>query len=280
MSRKIVFFDIDGTLWDWKRVIPESAKEAVRMLKEKGNLAFICSGRAKGNIRAPWLLDMGFDGMVAACGTYIEIEGKIIENRLIEDLLVRKLIDVITGNRMPYVLEGPQKHWVSGWGFDKDDYVSDLYEQMGNDAVTIDAYTEGIEINKFSADILVQTDYDAIKTELSEHFDFIEHGNTPDILQDEVKMSDPETVLGVVEIVPKGMSKAVGMQKVCEILGISKDDCYCVGDSMNDLEMFEAAGHAIAMGNAIDAVKDAAEWVTTGIHEDGILNAMEHYGLI
>ncbi len=280
MSRKIVFFDIDGTIWDWKRVIPDSAKEAVRLLKEKGNLAFICSGRAKGNIRAPWLLDMGFDGMVAACGAYIEIEGKIVENRLIEDSLVRKLVKVITDNRMPYVLEGPQKHWVAGWGFDKDDYVTDLYEQMGSDAITIKGYTEGIEINKFSADILVQTGYKEIKDELSEYFDFIEHGNTPDILQDEIKMSDPETVLGVVEIVPKGMSKAVGMQKVCEILGISRDDCYCVGDSMNDLEMFEAAGHAIAMGNAIDAVKDAAEWVTTGIHEDGVMNAMKHYGLI
>ncbi|MCR5330899.1 MAG: Cof-type HAD-IIB family hydrolase, partial [Lachnospiraceae bacterium] len=174
----------------------------------------------------------------------------------------------------------PQKHWVANWGFDKDDYVSDLYEQMGEDALTIGGYTDGIEINKFSADILVQTEYDTIKSELGEYFDFIEHGITPDVLQDEVKMSDPETVLGVVEIVPKGMSKAVGMEHVCELLGIPKEDCYAVGDSMNDLEMFEAAGHAIAMGNAMPAAKAAAEWVTTGIHEDGILNAMMHYGLI
>ena len=280
MNRKLVFFDIDGTIWDWKRVVPDSAREAVRRMRENGHMAFICSGRAKGNIRAPWLLDVGFDGMVAACGAYVELEGEILYNRLIEQEQVKKTVDVLNRCRMPFVLEGPQKHWVSNWGFDRDDYVANLYELLKDDAVTIGGYTEGIEINKFSADILGQTDYREIRATLDDYFDFIEHGLTPDLLLKEEHKGKPMEILGVIEAVPKGLSKGVGLKTVCEKLGISPEDTIAVGDSVNDLEMFETAGTAIAMGNATDAAKQAADWITTDIHEDGIMNAMRHFGLI
>ena len=280
MNRKLVFFDIDGTLWDWKRVVPDSAREAVRRMRENGHLAFICSGRAKGNIRAPWLLDIGFDGMVAACGAYVELEGKILYNRLIEQTQVKKTVDVLNRCKMPFVLEGPQKHWVSDWGFDRDDYVANLYELLKDDAVTIGGYTEGIEINKFSADILGMTDYRRIRENLDDYFDFIEHGVTPDLLLESEHKGKPMEILGVIEAVPKGHSKGSGLQKICEKLGISPEDTIAVGDSVNDLEVFEAAGTAIAMGNATDTAKQAADWITTDIHNDGIMNAMRHLGLI
>ena len=280
MNRKLVFFDIDGTLWDWKRVVPDSAREAVRRMRENGHLAFICSGRAKGNIRAPWLLDIGFDGMVAACGAYVELEGKILYNRLIEQAQVKKTVDVLNRCKMPFVLEGPQKHWVSDWGFDRDDYVANLYELLKDDAVTIGGYTEGIEINKFSADILGMTDYRRIRENLDDYFDFIEHGVTPDLLLESEHKGKPMEILGVIEAVPKGHSKGSGLLKICEKLGISPEDTIAVGDSVNDLEVFEAAGTAIAMGNATDTAKQAADWITTDIHNDGIMNAMRHLGLI
>ena len=55
---------------------------------------------------------------------------------------------------------------------------------------------------------------------------------------------------------------------------------YVFGDGANALEMFRMVGHGIAMGNATEPAKEAAEYVTTDIHEDGIRHAMEHYGLI
>ena len=280
MNRKLVFFDVDGTIWDWKRVVPDSAREAVRRMRENGHMAFICSGRAKGNLRAPWLLDIGFDGMVAACGAYVELEGEILYNRIIEQPQVKKTVDVLNRCKMPFVLEGPQKHWVSNWGFDRDDYVANLYELLKDDAVTIDGYTEGIEINKFSADILGMTDYREIRATLDDYFDFIEHGVTPDLLLASEHKGKPLEILGVIEAVPKGLSKGVGLKLVCEKLGIAPEDTIAVGDSVNDLEMFETAGTAIAMGNATEAAKQAADWITTDIHEDGVLNAMRHFGLI
>ncbi|MBR5968389.1 MAG: HAD-IIB family hydrolase [Lachnospiraceae bacterium] len=280
MNRKLVFFDVDGTIWDWKRVVPDSAREAVRRMRENGHLAFICSGRAKGNLRAPWLLDIGFDGMVAACGAYVELEGEVLYNRIIEQAQVKKTVDVLNRCKMPFVLEGPQKHWVSDWGFDRDDYVANLFELLKDDAVTIGGYTEGIEINKFSADILGMTDYREIRATLDDYFDFIEHGVTPDLLLTSEHKGKPLEILGVIEAVPKGLSKGVGLKLVCEKLGIAPEDTIAVGDSVNDLEMFETAGTAIAMGNATEAAKQAADWITTDIHEDGVLNAMRHFGLI
>ena len=73
--RKAVFFDIDGTLWDFYNHIPESTVTAIRKLRENGNYAFICSGRARAYIQHPDLFAIGFDGVVAGCGTHVELNG-------------------------------------------------------------------------------------------------------------------------------------------------------------------------------------------------------------
>lgn len=259
---KWIFFDIDGTLWDDKMQIPESTKEAIRRLKENGHKTFLCSGRARGNIRSGELLGLGFDGVIAACGNHVEMDGKILYEKILEPKLVERVIRVLDECHMPVVLEGPVHHWISEKGFEEDPYVVYLFQEMGETALPLKGYDEEIHINKFSADILPQSDYERVKRELSDDFDLLEHeGN-------------------VVEFVPCGSSKATGIEWLRKYLDISPDDIVAVGDSVNDLDMLMYAGHSIAMGNASEPAKIAAEYVTTDIHEDGILNAMEHYGLI
>ena len=70
--KKAVFFDIDGTLWNYQMQIPESTVLAIRKLRENGHYAFICSGRSRSNIQSPKLLGIGFDGVVASCGAHID----------------------------------------------------------------------------------------------------------------------------------------------------------------------------------------------------------------
>ena len=84
----------------------------------------------------------------------------------------------------------------------------------------------------------------------------------------------------VLECTPKGTSKATGIDWLCKYLGIAKEDTYGIGDSINDLDMLQYVGHGIAMGNGTQVAKEAAEYVTTDIHEDGIYNALKHYRLI
>ena len=69
------------------------------------------------------------------------------------------------------------------------------------------------------------------------------------------------------------------MRDVAAALGVDLSDTYAFGDGINDLSMIEAAGHGIAMGNAVPEVKAAAEYVTADITADGVALAMQHYGL-
>ena len=219
---KTVFFDIDGTIWDDDMVIPESTLEAVAALKANGHLAFICTGRARASVRSEKLLNMGFDGIIAACGNYIEMDGKVIyENDLSADM-VQKVIRVLSECKMPVVLEGSTDYWIDDEGFENDPYVDYLFESLGEHAHIIRGYDGEIRINKFSADVIDGTDYERVKAEFAD----------------------------------------------------------AIGDSVNDLEMLESVGHGIAMGNSMPPVKEIAEYVTSDISDDGVKNALKHYGLI
>ena len=74
--------------------------------------------------------------------------------------------------------------------------------------------------------------------------------------------------------------KGTVLTYVADHLNISTDDCYAFGDSNNDISMFKAAGHGIAMGNACDELKEIAEYVTDSVNDDGIYHAFKHYHLI
>ena len=196
-------------------------------------------------MRSEKLLNMGFDGIIAACGNYIEMDGKVIyENDLSADM-VQKVIRVLSECKMPVVLEGSTDYWIDDEGFENDPYVDYLFESLGEHAHIIRGYDGEIRINKFSADFLI-----------------LEH------------------VENVVEFVPKGTSKATGIKWLCNHLDIPLDETYAIGDSVNDLEMLESVGHGIAMGNSMPPVKEIAEYVTSDISDDGVKNALKHYGLI
>lgn len=259
---KYVFFDIDGTLWDESAIIPNSTKTAIRKLQENGHKAFICTGRARGNVRDRQFEEIGFDGVLAACGNHVEMNGKILYEHILPFETVKKIYDVTRTHQMPIVMEGPKEQWLDENGFEGDTYIQYIVQELKEAAIPLRECTNAIRINKFSALISQKTNYEAIKQELEEEFDFLEHGE------------------GVIEAVPKGTSKATGIEWLCKHLDIAKEDTYAIGDSVNDLEMLNFVGHGIAMGNGTDEVKKAAEFVTKDIKEDGIYHALEYYGLI
>lgn len=259
---KIVFFDIDGTLWDESMKLQQSVIKALKSLKQNGHKMFLCTGRSRASITSEELLGVGFDGIVAACGCYIELNRNIIFERTIEPAMINKIIDIRKRYNMPVVFEGSVDYWIDETGFEQDPYVDYLLDSMGEHAHIIKEGECEISANKFSADIISGTNIQKIEEALSSDFNVLYH------------------VDNTVEFVPIGYSKATGIRWLCDYLGVDIGNTYAIGDSVNDIEMLKTVGHGIAMGNATDEVKRIAEFITTDIHADGIKNALLHYGLI
>ena len=83
-----------------------------------------------------------------------------------------------------------------------------------------------------------------------------------------------------IEINAQGIDKGIGMIELGHRLGIDRDEIMACGDGDNDLEMLKAVGFGVAMGNASEAVKHAADYVTASVDEKGIEQALRHFRLI
>ena len=263
--KSAVFFDIDGTIWNYDHYIPDSAKKAVRLLQENGHVALLCSGRARAFVNDPDLLSMGWDGIVCSCGNHIEINNRMMYERLIEQDEAVRIIEFIRSYGFKPILEGPEFLYMDEDEFPVgQEYADILRRDLGHELTTIGGANYGKwRINKFSCetDVPEEKRLECFKM-ISDKYDVIEHSPT------------------VCEIIPKGANKATGMLKACEFLGVEKENTYALGDSENDLEMLRAAAHGIAMGNGTDRAKEAAEYVTTAFDQDGIYLALKHYHLI
>ena len=231
--KKAVFFDIDGTLWNYQMQIPESAVWAIRKLRENEHYAFICSGRSRSNIQSPKLLGIGFDGVVASCGAHIDFHKETAYQVLLTEKQVTYALNVLKKYHMPVVLEGPEYVYVNESDFMDDPYVIHLRKELGEHLKNIPSDHSKIRINK-----------------MGEDFDVVIHGQ------------------GIIEINPAGISKATGIRKVCEMLDIPHENTFAFGDSANDLEMLAYVAHSIAMGNGTEEVKNTAEYVTRSVDED------------
>ena len=82
------------------------------------------------------------------------------------------------------------------------------------------------------------------------------------------------------DVVPVGGNKSIGMEKILAYFGISREETMAFGDGGNDVLMLKHVGIGVAMGNAEDEVKLAADYVTDSVDEGGIEKALRHFGVI
>ena len=107
MSKKIIFFDVDGTLVDVRparEYVPESTIKAVRETRKKGNLCFLCTGRSLAEIY-PHILDVGFDGIIGAGGGFVTIGDQMLYHKKVSDHDVHRVVDFFEENDYDYYLE-------------------------------------------------------------------------------------------------------------------------------------------------------------------------------
>ena len=79
------------------------------------------------------------------------------------------------------------------------------------------------------------------------------------------------------DVVPVGGNKSIGMEKILAYFGISREETMAFGDGGNDIPMLEYAGIGVAMGNASEEVQRHADFVTSGVDDEGIVHALKHF---
>lgn len=264
MSRKALFFDIDGTLVDNDtKAAPLSAIEAIKKTRDKGNLVIINTGRTK-SILNTIQKTFDVDGFSCGCGTQIIINGKTIFEHRITLERANEIKSMLLKNDVEGVLEAQEAVYFSKAPF-RSSIIDKIYKAVEHENVSItDAFTD--TKNTFDkVCICIERglhDKDRILGAMPE----LEHMNRGG---------------GFYECVPKGYDKGKAVRFILDKYNIAPEDAYVFGDSINDLAMFTSgAKNKIVMGEHDKVLDSYATLVTKRVNEDGIAYAMDRLGLI
>lgn len=264
---KAVFFDIDGTLFIQNKGVPDSTIEAINKIRKNGHKAFICTGRSRVMIPQTPILDIGFDGVVGACGAYGELSGETIFDYGLSEEQLAQIYDIFRQHDTMYILEGTEYIYYDEKTFFEDPndwYVQFVRDALGKRFISVQYAMEHfgrVWANKGSFSEKPGVSNEPIYELFREHYEVMVHD------------------FKVAEFVPKGFHKARGMEWMCEKLGIDIADSIAVGDSINDVDMLKKAGIGICMGNGTDIAKQSADYITSDIYDDGVYHALKHFGL-
>ncbi len=257
-NKKVLFFDIDETLFSHRILgIPESAKQALKEAKKKGHLIFINTGRTKSLIGDD-IKELEFDGYICGCGTYIEVNDEVLYHSQIDKEISDKVMNYLKKYNIQAILEGKDAVYI-----DKNAEFDLLLDDLKKKNYPIKFYDEeDISFNKMFIRHSDNKYIDNFCDDMKDVFDYIEHG------------------LAGRELVPKGHSKASGIDFLIEHLNINKENTFAFGDSNNDLSMLENVPTSIVMGNGNPDLFDKVTFVTKHIDEDGIQYAMKYFKII
>lgn len=257
-NRKILFFDIDETLVSHKTfTIPESTKNALKKAKEKGHLIFINTGRTKSLIGDD-IRELGFDGYVCGCGTYIEVSNEVLYVNRVNKEKYNIILDSLKKYELNAVLEGEDAIYVDENAED-DFLLSNLRKQN----YPIKPYDlENMTFNKMFIRYDDNKQIDDFCGDIEDIFDYIDYAN------------------GTRELIPKGHSKGSGIDFLVNHFNIKKENTFAFGDSNNDISMLDSASNSIVMGNGNPHLFKKATFVTKHIDEDGIEHAMRYFKII
>lgn len=253
----LVFFDIDGTL-AIRTDVPESAEEALKTLRANGDKVFICTGRNPAYVKKNFSeYADGFicsNGRMAFMGEEILYDHPLSKEQIIE---IEEKLDAIGGG---YQFNGSTHGFYGG--------PEEGFEVLA--AVQFDGYVIH-EKDPYKMDHVYALDV---------WFSSLEMRLEMEAALKDICLLNPHGPHPSADVTVLGIDKGTALIHVAQKLGVPIENTYAFGDGVNDLCMLEAAGHGVAMGNAVDALKEKAEFITTPILEDGVKNGLKHYNLI
>ena len=255
-----LFFDIDGTLIDSYHGRREMARPVLAELKRVqalGHKLFLSSGRPR-NLLTPEVLAPGFDGLVLINGGYVEMGGTSVHEERMELDLARQTVAFLEEIGAEYLIVTAQATYTKRSNHGLRDFFWDGHGDIFEYDYDLDA-------------VLPQ----AIKMEA-----LIDRADRPRVTAlalerlGEAISCDGHGGEGTFELYPTAISKARGISVVLDKLGIDVAHSFAFGDGTNDLEMIQYCGCGVAMGNAEQEVKDAADIICPPVWDDGLVEVL------
>ncbi|WCK56375.1 Cof-type HAD-IIB family hydrolase [Aneurinibacillus sp. Ricciae_BoGa-3] len=258
MSQQLIFFDIDGTLLDHDKQLPESTRQAVQALKDKGHEVAIATGRAP-FMFAKLRKELDIQTYVSYNGQYVVLQGRVIHTNPLDKQALQALTDIAVLHNHPIVY---MDHEDMKANVPHHDYIVESIDTLKIDNFPAHDPHYFKEREIYQSLLFCQEKEEDFYEERFKQFDFIRW--------------HPVSV----DVIPAGGSKAKGIAKITQKLEIEPENVFAFGDGLNDIEMLKTVRNSIAMGNAHDLAKKAAKYITSSVDEDGILHGLQKVGLL
>ncbi|MDR0891894.1 MAG: Cof-type HAD-IIB family hydrolase [Mediterranea sp.] len=259
---KALFFDIDGTLvsFDTHR-IPASTIEALEAAHAQGHQIFIATGRPTAIINNLGELQQRnlIDGYVTMNGAYCFVGDEVIFKSVIPAEEVHAMALFCEGRNIPCIFV--EEHTLC---------VCQPDEEMKR------VFYEFLHVNA----VPVVSPAEVAQKEIIQMTPFIRAEQEDDIRPATPTCEYNRWYPSFADVTSKGVTKQRGIDEIIRHFGLSLEDTVAFGDGGNDISMLRHAGIGVAMGQATDEVKAAANYVTAPIDEDGISKAMKHLGIV
>lgn len=267
-NKKLFAFDVDGTLLNDQKNVLDSTKKAIQLLIQKGNVVCLSTGRTPvQTIDLISMLNLKHFVIGSGGATIYDLESRTSE--ILCDKIPDKDLQLMWEYAKKYQRElgfnNGIKFWRSYFGKDPHQEINDWKFFYGGTSANpiYDPIEESAKA--FYKENIIQA---AIKLESSKIPELIR--DLKPLLSDEV---DLHITSGVYfEIGPKNINKYNAIKLMQQKYNILNEDTYCFGDSDNDYEMIKYSGNGVAMGNAIDEIKNIAKYVIENNNTDAIYN--------
>lgn len=257
MDKKMVFFDLDGTLLDEDKKIRPDVRDAVRKLMQNDILVGLATGRA------PFLFDfvrkeLGIDSFIALNGQYVVHEGKPIYKNPMEPEQLHRLVQLAEAHNHPLVF---LNHLEMRANQEKNKDIATGFSDLKIEYPLVDPdFYQGRDI--FQTLLFCKEEDESLYLNEVNDFQYIRwHDLSLDVL-------------------PSVGSKALAIERVIEHAGVKQENTYAFGDGLNDIEMLKFVGKGVAMGNAYEETKEVADFVTDDVANNGLVKGLEKLELI
>lgn len=256
---RALFFDVDGTLVSFStHRIPESTLRALGEAHARGIRIFIATGRASTDLEP--VREIPYDGVVALNGADCVLrDGERIARQTIPCEEVERALEL--GERYGFAV---------------------AFEQ--NEGLFVDRLTPAVE----AWAELVNHPLPQV-VDLRAHYRqwgcslmcfFLDPAAEEEVMAQLPALEAARWCPLFVDVNLRGVNKASGLRLLGERFGFAAEETMAFGDGGNDVAMLRAAGIGVAMGNACEEARAAADWITSSVDDDGICRALERFGVI